>query len=99
MSVAKIKNVENETRKAKKLQKIIKSTDNFAGIFPFSPEMKAPDCVFQTIVKRMDELNKEIDEYEGILSKLKAEYTAHANFLLKGPFGQRNLSQSSDNKD
>jgi len=66
---------------------------------PYNREMKAPDCVFDTIVKRMEELNKEIDEYESILIKLKGEYAAHANFILKGPFGQRDLSQSSENKD
>ena len=99
MAVTKIKNVENGTRKAKELQKIIKNTDDFAGILPFSQEMKAPDCVFETIVKRMDELNKEINEYESILTKLKGEYKAHANFILNGPFGRRDLSQSSENTD
>lgn len=68
-------------------------------IAPYTPGMKAPDCVFETIVQRMDELNKEINEYESILIKLKGEYAAHANFILNGPFGQRDLSQSSENKD
>lgn len=99
MAVAKIKNVENETKKAKELQKIIKKPENFAEIMPYSPELRAPDCVFQTIVNRMDELNKEINEYEGILLKLKGEYKAHANFIMNGPFGRRDLSQSSENKD
>lgn len=76
-----------------------KTKNIVAEVGPYSPEMKAPDCVFETIVQRMDELNKEINEYESILTKLKGEYTAHANFILNGPFGRRDLSQSSDNTD
>lgn len=37
-----------------------KKSNLVAEIIPYTPEMKAPDCVFQTIVRRMDELNKEI---------------------------------------
>lgn len=59
---------------------------------------KAPDCVCQTIIKRMEQLNEEILDCEELLSRLKAEYTAHANFIMNGPFEHRNLSQSSANK-
>ena len=55
---------------------------------------RAPDCVYQTISRRMDELSREIAEYEDVLRALQAEYIAHANFLLGGPF-ERDLSQSS----
>lgn len=55
---------------------------------------RAPDCVYQTISRRMDELSKEIAEYTDILTQLHAEYVAHANFLLGGPF-ERDLSHSS----
>lgn len=79
------------------LKKNGKKSNYIAEIIQYSPDLKAPDCVYQTIVRRMDELNKEITEYEDILRKLKGEYTAHANFILNGPFG-RDLSQSSDNK-
>ena len=58
---------------------------------------KAPDCVCQTIIKRMEQLNKEISDCEERLSRLKAEYTAHANIIMNGPFEHRNLSQSSVN--
>ena len=59
---------------------------------------KAPDCVCQTIIKRMEQLNEEISDCEELLSRLKAEYTAHANFIMNGPFEHRDLSQSSANK-
>jgi len=59
---------------------------------------RAPDCVYQTISKRMDELSKEIAEYTDILGKLHAEYIAHANFLFGGPF-ERDLSHSSDDSE
>lgn len=59
---------------------------------------KAPDCVCQTIIKRMEQLNEEILDCEELLSRLKAEYTAHANFIMNGPFEHRDLSQSSANK-
>lgn len=58
---------------------------------------KAPDCVCQTIIKRMEQLNEEISDCEELLSRLKAEYTAHANFIMNGPFEHKNLSQSSEN--
>ena len=32
-----------------------------------------------------------------LLYKLEAEYTAHASFIMNGPFEHRNLSQSSEN--
>lgn len=39
-----------------------------------------------------------IRNYEDMVSRLEAEYTAHANYLLNCPFEQRDLSQcSSDN--
>lgn len=60
---------------------------------------RAPDCVYQTISRRMDELTKEIAEYEDELRALQAEYIAHANFLLGSPFEQRNLSHSSENRE
>ena len=59
---------------------------------------KAPDCVCQTIIKRMEQLNIEIADCKELLYKLEAEYTAHANFIINGPFEHRNLSQSSDDK-
>lgn len=58
---------------------------------------KAPDCVCQTIIKRMEQLNEEISDCEELLSRLKAEYTAHANFIMNGPFEHMDLSQSSEN--
>ena len=58
---------------------------------------KAPDCVCQSIIKRMEQLNEEISDCEELLSRLKAEYTAHANFIMNGPFEHRDLSQSSEN--
>lgn len=59
---------------------------------------KAPDCVCQTIIKRMEQLNEEISDCEELLSRVKAEYTAHANFIMNSPFEHRDLSQSSANK-
>lgn len=97
MSIPKLEMPE-KTILSKNLQEICKNERNIAEIIPYSPEMKAPDCVYQTIMRRMDELNKEITEYEDILRKLKGEYKAHANFMLGSPFG-RDLSHSSDNKD
>lgn len=66
---------------------------------------KMPDCVAKTIEKRMHELEDDIKNYqeairnyEDMVSRLEAEYTAHANYLLNCPFEQRDLSQcSSDN--
>lgn len=58
---------------------------------------KAPDCVCKTIIKRMEQLNEEISDCEELLARLKAEYTAHANFIMNGPFEHRDLSQSSAN--
>ncbi len=66
---------------------------------------KMPDCVAKTIEKRMHELENDIKNYqeairnyEDMVSRLEAEYTAHANYLLNCPFEQRDLSQcSSDN--
>lgn len=62
---------------------------------------KAPDCVIETVMKRITELDKEIHDYQDMVSKLKAEYAAHVNFLLgyqalNSPFEQRNLSHGSD---
>lgn len=59
---------------------------------------RAPDYVYQTISRRMDELSREIAEYKDVLRALQAEYIAHANFLLGGPFGQ-DLSHSSDDSE
>lgn len=59
---------------------------------------KAPDCVYKKIARRMDELNKEIADYEDILFRLQSEYAAHANFILKDPDSQRNLSLGTENK-
>lgn len=56
---------------------------------------KAPDCVCQTIIRRMEELNNEISDCKELLNKL--EYTAHANFIMNGPFERRDLSHGSDN--
>lgn len=60
-------------------------------------KFKAPDCVCQTIIKRMEQLNDEISDCKELLYKLEAEYTAHASFIMNGPFEYRNLSQSSEN--
>lgn len=98
MSVTKLKMPDN-AKLSQEMKKIGKKSKNIAEIKTYPLEMKAPDCVYQTIVNRMDELNKEISEYEDILRKLKGEYKAHANFILNSPFAQRNLSQCSDNND
>lgn len=58
---------------------------------------KAPDCVCQTIIRRMEELNNEISDCKELLNKLESEYTAHANFIMNGPFERRDLSHCSDN--
>lgn len=74
-----------------------KAIDLMTGIST-QPEdfKKAPDCVCKTIIKRMEELNQEISDCEELLSRLKSEYTAHANFIMNGPFGD--LSHVSENK-
>lgn len=60
---------------------------------------KMPDCVYKTIEKRMAELETDIKNYQDMVNKLEAEYTAHANYLMHCPFEQRNLSHScSDDK-
>ena len=60
---------------------------------------KMPDCVYKTIVKRMDELETDIKNYTDMVNRLEAEYAAHANYLMHCPFEQRNLSHScSDDK-
>ncbi len=68
-------------------------------MFGDDPEevIKAPDCVCQTIIKRMEELNEEISDCERLLNTLKAEYIAHANFIKNGPLEHKNLSHSSVN--
>lgn len=43
-----------------------------------------------------EDLNQEISDCEELLSRLKSEYTAHANFIMNGPFGD--LSHVSENK-
>lgn len=67
---------------------------------------KMPDCVAKTIEKRMHELEADIKNYQNtirnyqdMIHKLEAEYTAHADYLLHGPLvEQGNLSHScSDN--
>ncbi len=58
-------------------------------------QLKAPDCVSLTIIKRMEELAEEIEGYEALLNGLRAEYAAHERFIMNGSYGQRNLSQSS----
>lgn len=63
-----------------------------------TPIQKTPDCVLETVMKRMDELEKDIKNHQDMVNKLEAEYAAHANFLLNYPFEQRNLSQGSDDK-
>lgn len=60
-------------------------------------KQKAPDCVCMTIIKRMEELEREIIGYEKLINDLKAEYDAHQRFIMNGSFGQKNLSQSSEN--
>lgn len=75
------------------MENAIKTDSNYVKI------EKAPDCVYKTIARRMDELNKEISDYEEILIQLKAEYAAHANFILNDPESQRNLSHDTENKD
>ena len=67
--------------------------------------IKMPDCVANTIEKRMHELEADIknyqeaiNNYQDMVNRLEAEYKAHADYLLNCPFEQRNLSQScSDN--
>ena len=53
-----------------------------------------PECVVQTIEKRMAELDADIKNYQDMVNRLEAEYSAHAKFLLSCPFEQRNLSHS-----
>ena len=66
---------------------------------PESIITKMPDCVYKTIEKRMAELETDIKNYQDMVNKLEAEYTAHANYLMHCPFEQRNLSHScSDDK-
>ena len=55
---------------------------------------KMPDCVYKTIEKRMAELETDIKNYQDMVNKLEAEYTAHANYLMHCPIEQRNLSHS-----
>ena len=75
-----------------------KAIDLMIGISTQPEDLKkAPDCVCKTIIKRMEELNQEISDCEELLSKLKSEYTAHANFIMNGPFEHRDLSHSSEN--
>lgn len=57
------------------------------------PIEKAPDCVIQTVEKRMDELEHQIRDYTDLVRQLEAEYAAHAQFLMS--FGAGNLSQKS----
>lgn len=54
--------------------------------------IKMPDCVTNTIERRMHELETDIRNYQDIVQKLEAEYTAHADYLMNCPFEQRNLS-------
>lgn len=58
---------------------------------------RVPDCVMETVIRRMDELDGQIRDYKDMLSRLEAEYIAHANFIKYGPFEQRNLSHGSEN--
>lgn len=74
-----------------------KAIDLMTGISTQPEDLKkAPDCVCKTIIKRMEELNQEISDCEELLSRLKSEYTTHANFIMNGPFGD--LSHVSENK-
>ena len=73
--------------------------DEAAAPEPESIITKMPDCVYKTIEKRMAELETDIKNYQDMVNKLEAEYTAHANYLMHCPFEQRNLSHScSDDK-
>ena len=46
-----------------------------------TPLPKTPDCVLEIVMKRMDELEKDIKNHQEMVSKLESEYAAHANFL------------------
>ena len=89
---------ENHDIKRKDLQKLREKADCMTEIMP-----KAPDCVIDTVMKRINELDKQIKDYEDMLNNLEAEYLAHVNFLLgytmNSPFEQRDLSHGSDDKD
>ena len=63
--------------------------------------IKMPDCVANTIEKRMHELEADIknyqeaiNNYKDMVNRLEAEYKAHADYLLNCPFEQRDLSQN-----
>ena len=57
------------------------------------PIEKAPDCVIETVERRMAELDEQIRDYTDMVRQLEAEYAAHAQFLCS--FGAGNLSHSS----
>ena len=61
------------------------------------PINKAPDCVIETVEKRLDELETQIKEYTDMVRQLEAEYAAHAQFLCS--FGAGNLSQNKGSDD
>ena len=67
-----------------------------AGLEPVKMS-KIPDCVNDTITKRISELEEDIKNYQDMVNRLEAEYTAHVNFLMGVPFEQGNLSHGSDN--
>lgn len=53
-----------------------------------------PDCVQQTIIRQMEELEAEIRKHEQVIRELNALYSKHAHFLFTySPFEQRNISQ------
>lgn len=54
------------------------------------PIKQAPDCVIETVEKRMAELERQIRDYTDMVRQLEAEYAAHAQFLCS--FGAGNLS-------
>ena len=85
--------------KPKGLKADVVIIDEAAAPEPESIITKMPDCVYKTIEKRMAELETDIKNYQDMVNKLEAEYTAHANYLMHCPFEQRNLSHScSDDK-
>lgn len=53
-----------------------------------------PDWLQQTIMRQMEEIDKEIHKHEEELRRLNDLYSKHAHFLVTySPFEHRNISQ------
>lgn len=74
-----------------------KAVNLMQGIEEKPEKTKAPDCVCMTIIKRMEELDREITGYKELIRDLEAEYAAHERFIMNGSLEGRNLSHDSNN--